>query len=227
MKRLAGVFLFVFATTFVRAQDSSKVLTHEIGFNTVSLIKQLISNNPSSTLPQLPYDIFYNLYYNDLIGARLGLGLSNLHSETSIPGQALPRTFDQKSLNLRIGASYNFVKSKKVTLNAFADVIIEKISNESVNTTTTQIFPNPPQTITTRSYDKIDGIGGQAGVGVKFNIIKHLSVYAEVPIVFINEKTTSGLVTNQPGVIPQPDDTSKSSLTSVILPTTIYLVLRF
>ncbi|MES2679258.1 MAG: outer membrane beta-barrel protein [Bacteroidota bacterium] len=227
MKRIAGVFLFVFVATFVRAQDSSKVITHEIGFNSVSLIKQLISNNPTSTLPQLPYDVFYNLYFNDLIGARIGLGITNLHSETQIQGQSLPRTFDQKSLNLRAGVSYNFVKSKRVTLNGFADVIFEKFSSESVNTSTTQTFPNPVQTFTDKSYNKINGIGGEAGVGVKFNLVKHLSIYAEVPIVFLTEKSTSGIATNRPGVIPQPDNKSTTSLTSIILPTTIYLVLRF
>ncbi len=227
MKRISLVILFFLTAHLSNGQDSTRVLSHEIGFNSVSLIKQLISNNPSSTLPQLPYDIFYNIYLKDEIGLRFGLGLANQHVETQISGQTLPRTFDQKSLNLRGGVSYNFVRTKRITFNCFGDLILEKVSSESANTFTMQVFPNPVQTVTTKSTDKIDGIGGEVGVGVKFNIAKHLSIYAEVPIVYVTEKTSSGVTTTQPGVIQQPPTTGKNTLTSIILPTTLYLVLRF
>jgi len=227
MRRFSLFVLLVFISTFVNAQDSTSLLTHEIGFNSVSMIKQIISNNPSNTLPQLPYDLFYNLYYKDQFGVRIGLGLSNSHFETEIKGQPLPRTTDQKSLNLRAGLSYNFVRSKKVTLNCFGDLILEKISSETAFTSTIQIFPNPVQSQTNKSSDIINGIGGEIGVGVKYNIVKNLSIYAEVPIVFVTEKTTSETYLSLGNTVQTDKISSKNSVTRIIIPTTIYLVLRF
>lgn len=228
MKRYSAVYLFVLFSTFMNAQDSAKVLSHEIGFNTVSLIKQVVSNNPTAaTIQQLPYDIFYNLYYQDLIGLRVGLGYTQQHNETAISGQLIPRTTNQSALNLRVGLSYNFVRSKKLTLNCFGDVILEKIKAETVSTTTMQTFGNPIETVYTKSNDQIDGIGAQIGVGVKYNIIKHLSVYIEVPFVFVTEKTTSSFFTTQVGVVPDPTIPVVNSQTKVFLPTTVYLILKF
>ncbi len=67
MKRIFTILLLV-CTFLSGAQDSTRAMRHEIGFNTVSLIKQLISNNPTSSFTQSPYLVFYNFYANDRLG---------------------------------------------------------------------------------------------------------------------------------------------------------------
>jgi len=228
MKRIQLLIALSIFSFCVKAQDTLKTFNHEIGINVVSLVKQLVSSNPSSTLNQLPYDIFYNLYYQDRIGLRVGLGLLNQKTETSIDGQPTPRTAKANTLNLRIGASYNFVKTKRLTLNVFGDFLTEKITQQSINTQTTQAFGNPQMTTTTTSDDDVNGTGFQAGVGVKFNIYKHLSLYTEIPISYMSEKNTTKDVIESTGTPTRTATSSfKVSTTRITLPVTVYLVLRF
>jgi hypothetical protein len=221
------ILLFTTITFYTKAQDSVKVLQHEIGFNTVLLVKQMISNNPSSTLPQLPYAIFYNLYYKDLVGIRLGLGYQNSHQETEIEGQQTPRETNQSNLNLRAGASYNFVSTKRLTFNVFADYVMERVSLKTSNTSTMQSFPNPISNLTVENTETTYGKGGQVGVGVKYNLFKNLSIYAEVPFTFIARTAKSELSIEEDGITEITSSSGKSSFTSITLPTTVYLVLRF
>lgn len=224
------LFVSVFILSFlsISAQDTTKAIRHEIGFNTVSLIKQIVSNNPGNTLSQLPYDVFYNLYFNEKVGMRLGLGIRNSSSTTEIEGQKEPRKNNQFGLNLRAGISNNFVKQNRITLNAFADVLYENFSLKTINTSTSQSFPNPVVTIKTTSSDVVTGVGGQIGVGVKYNLYKNLSVYAEVPFGFMIETSTSKVTIEETGS-PADNSTTKSNSSSlrITIPTTIYLVLRF
>jgi hypothetical protein len=227
MKKLIVISGLFFLSLFVKAQDSTRILTHEIGFNTVSLIKQILSNSPATTVPQLPYDFFYNMYYKDKIGLRLGAGIATTYTETVITGQNIPRTTSTSNLQLRTGLSYNFVNTKRLTLNGFTDYLLENISRETANTTTAQAFPNPVQKITTETSDKTKGSGFQFGVGIKYNIHKHLSVYAEAPFSFMAETTTSDVKINDTGTIEETNSTIKTSGTRFFVPTTVYLVLRF
>ena len=222
------VSLFILSTFTVSAQDTTKALHHEIGFNTVSLIKQLISNNPSNTLSQLPYDIFYNLYFNEKVGLRLGLGILNVNSSIEIEGQKEPRKNNQLGLNLRFGVSNNFVKQNRLTLNAFGDVLYGNFSLKTINTSTSQSFPNPVVSTKITSSEVVTGVGAQIGVGVKYTLYKNLSVYAEVPFGFMTETSTSKLTVEETGS-PADNTTTKSNSSSlrITIPTTVYLVLRF
>jgi hypothetical protein len=208
-------------------QDSTKVLSHEIGFNTVSLIKQMISNNPSSVLPQLPYSVFYNLYYKNKIGLRLGMGIITSKTETEITNQVMPRTTNQVNLDLRAGVSYNFVTQQRLTLNAFVDYVCVRYKSETANTSTVQSFPNPITIISTETTDKTIGNGAQIGVGVKYNLYKHLSLYAELPVTFLSQKISSEVSVNDTGTLDISTTSTKSSGIKVFVPTTVYLVLRF
>ena len=126
------------------SQDSTKVklLNHEIGFNTISLIKQMVSNNPSSTLPQLPYAVFYNVYYKNLIGLRLGLGLTSNTIETKVSGQNDNKITKNTSQDVRLGLSYNFIRTKRFVANVFGDYVYNKNVISSTNTSTVQVFPD-------------------------------------------------------------------------------------
>lgn len=223
---LASILLVCFN---LYSQDSVKVklLNHEIGFNTVSLIKQMVSNNPSSTLPQLPYALYYNLYYKDLVGIRLGLGLTANTIETKVDGQSEHKVTKNSSQNYRVGLSYNFIKTKRFAGNVFGDFVYSQTLISSVNTSTMQSFPNPISTLKVESMDKTVGKGGEVGVGLRYNIFKHLSVYTEVPFVFTSKLTTINTKVNDSGVIDKTSSSVRNNDIQIILPTTLYLVLTF
>ncbi len=218
---LSIYFLFVSVLSCV-AQDTTKMIRHEIGFNSVSLIKQLISNNPSNTLNQLPYDVFYNLYFNPKTAMRVGLGLTTSNTKTEIEGQKDPRISKQTGLNLRLGLNSNFFSQNRLTFNVFADILYENLSLKSINTSTSQSFPNPINTTKVTSSDLTTGYGVQAGVGVKYNLYKHLSVYAEVPLSLLLETTTSKVTIEESGS-PTENTTNKTSSnnTRITLPSTL------
>lgn len=228
MRKLLLAILSLACAINVYSQDSTKIIHHEIGFNVISLVKQVISNNPSSTLPQLPYDIFYNYYFNNKIGARFGAGINLSNTETEIDGQTTPRTTNESQYDLRLGLSYNFVQFKKITLNAFADAVYFSGKSETANTFTSQSFPNPISTITTITSDNTTAIGGQIGVGVKYNFNKHLALYTEVPVVLLNSNIKTEVSIQEKGSPAEVESSSIKSLNiQVFLPTTVYLVLRF
>jgi hypothetical protein len=228
MKRilLASILLICFN---LYSQDSVKVrlLNHEIGFNTVSLIKQMVSNNPSSTLPQLPYAMYYNLYYKNLVGIRVGLGLTSNTTETKIEGQSDHKVTKNSSQDFRLGLSYNFIRTKRFVANVFGDYVYSKNIISSVNTSTIQTFPDPISTLKVESMDRTVGKGGEIGVGLKYNIFKHLSVYTEVPLVFTSKLNTTETKVNDSGTIDKTSSSMRNNSFQIILPTTVYLVLMF
>lgn len=254
-KLLKAAFILACLTSFVYAQDSARVqndyvaltsvhkpdklLNHEIGFNTIYLLAQLpFFNTNSLNIPQLPYIAFYNLYYKNTIGLRLGAGVSTMSQKQESPQQTPPPPQPNQSqyqntnnsINLRLGVSYNFMKEKKVTLNAFADFLYRKEKAETITTTTTtnQIFPNPIMTTTNRTTNVFQGFGGEVGVGVKYNFYKNLSLYFEVPFVLMSGADTMEQFNSQTGTADKLTKTkTTSSSSNFILPASIYLVLRF
>ena len=229
MKKLKLLLcLFFIANLSLFGQDSTKLIRHEFGFNTVSLVKQLFSNNPTNTLEQLPYDIYYNFYFNPTIDMRVGLGFRNITTSTEIEGQSDPRKTTDQNFNLRLGIGNDFVRYKSLTLNAFADVLYKSATLASANTTTTQGFPNPVSIIKTTTSDVTRGVGIQAGLGAKYNLIKNLSIYIEVPLGFMYDRTASTVTYEESGQAAS-SSTNKSSRSNahISLPTTLYLVLRF
>lgn len=227
MKKLytAGVFLLILLTS--RAQDSTRLFNHEIGFNTVSLIKQAISNAPTNTLTTLPYDFFYNLYYKNKVGIRAGIGVKVTNTETQIDGQKYPRITKKKDIDYRVGLSWNFASYKRVTFNAYVDYVSADHTTETSNTSTVQTFPNPIQRITTETTDFTRAQGGEVGVGLKYNIYRNLSLYVEMPMVYTQQWTASRVTINDSGDEESSTNTSWTSSTQLIVPTTIYMVLRF
>jgi len=227
-KYLYILSLTFFTSGFSIAQDSTKNVSHEIGFNTVSLVKQLISNNPTETLNQLPYDIFYNIYFKQKIGIRLGMGITTSNSKVEIQGQADPRTTTGNNLHLRGGVSDNFLINRRLTLNAFADILYSKQNSTTINTHTVQNFGDPVEEIQTTTTDDASGIGAQVGVGVKYSVLKNLALYIEVPLTYMNTQQESTVIIRQPFVQENKSNSkSSSSVATVFLPTTIYLVLMF
>src|SRR5688572_26532297 len=102
MRKLKLIVLICLLTWHVKAQDSSKVFTHEAGVSIFAMLGQVSLFVPAEN--QLPYDFFYNFYYKK-VGARAGLGVNSNRTETEIEGQQLPRVTTIQDLNYRLGIS--------------------------------------------------------------------------------------------------------------------------
>ena len=226
MVKKAWLILSLVAAFNCKAEDTTRILNHELGFNAVSLLQQL--RIFTVTPGQQPYDVFYNIYYKDKIGLRFGAGLLSEETLTQIEGQQLPRTTKFRKQHLRGGVSCNVLLTKRLAFNVFFDGFLFENSTSSSNTFTTQVFPDPIVTRTVKSTDEAFGGGVQGGFGVKFNFTKHLSLYTEVPLTYTKESHLVEDVISESG---EPDIESRSlttvSGTRIALPVSIYLVLRF
>ncbi len=225
--RLKGIVFFIFTSALAVAQDSSKVISQEFGINAVSFFKQFINNSAAATVPQLPYDFFYNIHYKKEIGLRLGGGIKVTNTETEISAQAAPRTTTRFQLNLRVGLSHDIAQYKRLTVNIFGDYIYAKNKNETSTTVTVQTFPDPIETINTKTSDVVRGEGAQAGLGIKLMLYKHLYLYAESPLTFLRERSTSEAVIKDTGTTSESKTYIKTTTLQFYVPTTIYVLLRF
>ncbi len=228
MLKLRFLFLSVLLSAgLLKSQDSTqtRLLNHEIGFNAVGLLGQFRFFTP---LPdQSPFLIFYNVYYKDLIGLRFGAGISQKNSHAQI-GEYKPTIYNSNRADLRTGVSYNFAKSKRVTLNGFADFVYADNNQKSVTTSTVFGQGGQPRESTKTNQTTSIGTGAQAGVGVKINIHKILCLYAELPVTHMTYKTTTNYTTATDGQETlETKSVQRNSSVSIFLPTTVYLVLSF
>jgi hypothetical protein len=224
MRRIFTLYLCCWFQFSGFSQDSSRVITHEVGVNIFALLRQVTMFVPATE--QLPYDIFYNCYFKRA-GVRTGLGILSNTTETEVEGQQLPRVTYDEDIHFRLGASYQLVRYRKLTINCFADYIWQKKSLESATTSTIQAFPNPVTTRTVKSADISEGKGAQAGIGLMLHMNRHLSLYTETPLSFIRQTHTIEDLIAETG---EEDVTTKTTTISsgikIALPVTIYLVFR-
>jgi hypothetical protein len=227
MKRILFVFLAI--TTVSNAQDSipEKKITHELGFNTILLIKQIASNNPGSALPQLPYQVVYTLNFKDKFGVRAGLGINQSKTETTIFGNPIPRVTTTMASAYRLGVNKNFLNFKHIIANAFVDLTMEqnKISTE------TETVSGSFSSREVISAD-ISSFGTEIGFGVKYSFNKHIALYTEVPLQFAfnksNETDTQTITDSFSGTQTSTTITSsKGYTTKIFLPTTLFLTIIF
>lgn len=236
LKHLFFISLFV-SCFFIKAQEardsSSNKIKHDLGFNTVLLIKQVISNSPTNLNVMQPYQVIYTAHISK-IGVRAGLGIGQSKTETSITGQTTPRTTNFIDLAGRLGANYNFLTNKRITCNAFVDGVYQNSKLKTVNTNTfttgggfggtqvsTQVFT---------SENKSSAVGGQVGFGIRYSVAKHLALYAEVPLQVTTVSGSESSSTTLNGVLQGNSIVSSSTKginTQVFLPTTLYLLITF
>jgi hypothetical protein len=230
MKHLIVLLLLVAGTLGAQTDSTSKI-THEAGFNTVLLIRQVINNNPAAMLSQSPYLLMYNIGIYKICTGRVGLGVAQASDKTTITGQPKPRTTDQLSLSGRLGAGKDLFESRRVVANVFVDGVYGMFDSRTVTTSTfSSGFPSGTNTITTTTSLKSQTIGGQIGMGVKFQFTKHVSVYAECPLQFalIDTKELDESISTGGGILSQINhNDTKSTRTSIFLPTTLYLLIKF
>jgi hypothetical protein len=112
-------------------------------------------------------------------------------------------------------------------VNVFADYVRSDAKDETLTTTTVQAFPNPSQRITTEATEHSRAEGGQAGVGVRFNLYKHFSIYTEAPFTYTTRVSNSIVNINDTGLQSSSVSTTRNSRLQFFIPTTVYIVLRF
>lgn len=228
--RKALLLFFVANSILLQAQDSTshKKIEHEIGFNTVLLVKQIISNSPNTTLPQLPYQVVYTLHFNNKYGIRAGIGFNQSSTETTIQGLSAPRTTKTLSAAYRLGVNNNFLNFKRFTCNAFADLTLE----QSNLTTETQTSSGSGFVSDDKITNKSLSSGAEIGFGIKYSFNKHISLYTEVPLqcalTKTNETDQQMFMDNGSIVNMQTTVTSSKGLsTKIFLPTTLFLNILF
>jgi len=180
-KRICLFFLLISAHCFSQDSVTTKKISHEIGVNSILLIKQVFSNNPTSnTLAQLPYQVIYTLHFNKSnLGIRLGLGINQSTTETEIQGLNSPRKTTSFTSDVRLGINKNFVTYKKIVCNAFLDITNDQASSETTTETSDQFNVS---TSREKIASKSSSTGGEIGFGVKYCFNKHIALYIETPL---------------------------------------------
>ncbi|MDF2438837.1 MAG: hypothetical protein K0Q95_3213 [Bacteroidota bacterium] len=229
MKKI--LLILIALSSNVLAQDSipQKKFSHELGFNSVLLIKQIISNNPASTLPQLPYQIIYTLNFKEKFGIRAGLGFNQSRTETTVLGNPIPRVTQGMSSAYRLGLNMNFVKFKKITANAFVDFTMEQNKIDTETSSNSGSFSS-----TQMISAETSSLGPEIGFGIKYSFNKHIAIYTEVPLQFAlnksSETDTQTITDNFNGGNVQTTTSisdTKGSTTKIFLPTTLFLSIIF
>lgn len=158
---------------------------------------------------------------------RVGAGVKVANTETQVEGQKYPRINNKRDLDFRLGISYNFATYKRATFNVFADYVSADHRTETSNTSTVQTFPNPVERVTTETLDFTRAEGAQVGVGVKFNVYKNISLYAEMPFTYTQQRTGTSVTIDDSGIVDSSVNKTWTTNTQFYIPTTIYFVLRF
>jgi hypothetical protein len=220
--------LLIFSSSFLKAQDSipEKRIRHELGFNSVLLIKQIFSNNPNATLPQLPYQVIYTLHFKNKLGVRAGLGITQTRTETAIEGLSSPRITKELISAYRLGINKDFLTYRHITANAFADVVTQQASLSTETETNSGSFSSR-QTIDS----KIFSVGPEIGFGIKYTFNKHIALYTEIPLQFLYTTSHETDVTTNDNSGSSFTETqisnSKGYATKIFLPTTLFLNILF
>lgn len=227
MKRIKTIILFCTLSVYFYAQDSTKIFSHELGFNTIRIISQFSKLNTQG-IAQLPYDVFYNIFYKKKFGIRTGLGMTTSYKEDALNKQPYPKITKSNNINARIGCAYNYSANSRITLTTFSEFIYKKETQESVSSTTAQVFPNPVVTVYEKTATNIDGLGFRLGAGVKLKVYRQLALYMELPFTFMNEKIRTSNVRKETGVETiDVNLTSRHTNSNFTLPATLYLVFSF
>lgn len=229
MKKILLAFL-VAVPFFLNAQDTATFhpIKNELGVNTVLLIKQLVSNNPSQTLNMLPYQLIYTRYLNNKYGIRAGIGITQSNTKTRIEGNSNPRETSDITLDARLGGNRQLISHKKISATVFADAVS---SYASLKTHTVSNFGGNHTVTDDLRYSSL-GFGGQAGFGVKFSFNRHIALYTEVPVQVLassSDETHNQVVVNSTiGTSTTTTISSSNSVsTQILLPTTVFLTIMF
>lgn len=221
---LAVLFLNV---VLMNGQDSTKTITHELGFNTMTVLRQVTVFDLTNT-NQLPWAVIYNGWYKNKYGVRAGAGIFNSYSESSTSTQTVPASTTQRQIDFRLGFNYNYCTTGRVTLNGYVDYTFSNFYYQTVSSLTVQSFPNPIVTRYSMNESKSLSNGLAIGMGVKVKLYKQLSLYAELPLMMTLTKSHSESLVSETGATDVKSfSDSKGWNSNILLPATVYLTFRF
>lgn len=228
------LIVFTGVSSVAYCQDSTAVritpevnsgkYTHEIGLNGTFLVKQLMSDNPASTLPQLPYVVNYQLGFGGKVGMRVGLGFEQSVQKSSIQGQIQPRTTTFLTGAYRLDICRQLLKYKKFSCGMFFGAILDHTKLET-HTTTQSSFG----TVTTSDLVNTSmGYGGEIGVGVKYSFNEHIGIGTEMPLQCKYTKSEElDIQTSTGSTSVQTITNSTGVSTKIFLPTSLFICVTF
>jgi hypothetical protein len=215
------VLLIFAAIAGATAQDTAKQqLKHQLGINATIFVKEFLSFNSISDVADNPYLLTYKYMMGNTSALRAGAGIRLLSQKQS--SSALTNVPDSTLLNyyLRVGYEKQFTLTKHWIGYIGGDIRWEYEKTVS-KTTVASIPPNQVSTVTTKNT----ALGAGPVVGIEFLINRRLSLSAGGALLyFYKEKRQTAEDSRYPSLTT--NDYTATNNTAIILPTTIYFIIK-
>ena len=229
-------------------------LRHEIGVNATLLLKQVF-NLSNNTFTTLPYNLTYKLIWKDFV-FRTGAGFSRTESkveetETSVttgtsspnvagPDKMVPTVNSSYLIAYRAGFEYRHIFDKRIAAYAGLDFVTDYGKSHAQSSSEFNNLPSSYQYTKTTNDVTLKSYGGGPVFGIQLFLSKHLGLFTEVPIYFVQVKQKdisesyqnvgqmnfSGQMNYTATTTKNTEETTASGLT-IILPVTLYLSFMF
>ncbi len=225
IKNTLILFLIIFLASPLFAQEVPDVeearpsvdISHEIGLNATSLLKQII-NLSDTTIATSPYLVTYKLMFNNKIGLRCGLGAKYKRSEDTVDGFDDSTVNTERAFDVRLGVEWQKQLAGKWRLAFGGDVIAGSSLDKIVVDTGFDVVT---------FKDETSSYGAGPVLGLYFDINKSISLYTEAAAYFTTTESSSS---QQFKNFPEFDDESNKREINAFefqLPTTLYLTFTF
>lgn len=218
---LATVFIIFTAIAAVNAQDTTKQqLRHQIGINTTLFVKEFLSFNNTVFAADNPYLLTYKYVLGGKGALRTGIGI-HLNSQKQSSSSVI-NVPDSTQLNyyLRAGYEKQFTLAKRWIGYIGGDIRWEYEKTVSKTTVT----PTPPNQLSTVT-SKNTALGAGPVLGIEFVINRRMSLSAEGALLyFYRESHETAEDSRFPSLTTT--DYSATNTTALILPTTIYFIIK-
>jgi hypothetical protein len=191
-------------------------LTHEIGFNSLTLLKQVFNFSNTSNNIESPYLIMYKLGLGkNFLRASIGGSYSNRVEQ--IDGFLDSKTVRNTALSSRIGYERQHT-SNRIRFSYGIDGTWDIKNNANIaDSGFDQVY----------IVESENSFGGGPFMGISLNLTKHLSLYTEVGAYF-----TYTVVSKQTDFVKNPefnDIENKATLQKInyLAPTSLFLLYKF
>lgn len=199
------------------AESNPKIaFTHEIGFNSLTLLKQVFNFSNTTSSPESPYLVMYKLGLGkNFIRASIGGTYSN--KKEQVDGFLDSKTVKSTVISSRLGYERQHT-TNRIRFSYGFDGIWDVKNNAN---------------ITDSGFDKVyiieseNAIGAGPFMGLSWNLTKHLSLYTEVGAYF-----TYANLSKQTDFVKNPDfndieSDSNIKKISYLAPTSLFLLYKF
>ncbi len=204
-----GIFLFCQNIT-LNAQDTSKILRHELGFNATNFVKQIL-NFSSTTIPFSPYTITYK-YLGNNFNVRFGAGVTTSKETEKIQNSTNDRTTKNYAMNYRFGIEKQSIITKHWKCYYGIDLMYDYVDNTS-NFSSSSI------------RSRYDGNGAGLVYGLQYYFNKRISLFLETGFNVMKYKSKT-MITNSSNPNNNQTETRSGTSGSVFLPSTLFLSIK-